>query len=50
MSKGWPLAVGVFLGNWLAVPVVFSNTHKEGFFIGLVAAGLVLLFFRLKKG
>lgn len=39
------LALGVFLGNWLLVPI-FSETvsRKDGFFIGVIAAILVLVF------
>lgn len=39
------LALGVFLGNWFLVPLLFKRrTFTEGFFVGLVAAILVLVF------
>mgnify|MGYP001578376808 CR=1 len=39
------LALGVFLGNWLVVPIFFKNQSRtRGFFTGLIAAGLILLF------
>jgi len=38
------LALGVFLGNWIVVPLVFKRTFKEGFFIGIIAAVLILIF------
>ena len=44
------LAAGVFIGNWLVVPLVFNGTtHKDGFFNGLIAAALVLGFNYLVK-
>jgi hypothetical protein len=37
------LALGVFFGNWLFVPLLQQNrTWTDGFFIGLIAAVLVL--------
>jgi hypothetical protein len=39
------LAIGVFVGNWLVVPLLFKNkTHTYGFFVGLIAAVLILGF------
>ena len=44
---GLMLAAGVFIGNWLVVPLFFrSRTHVDGFFIGLIAAALVLGFYK----
>ena len=38
--------VGVFVGNWLVVPLFFkSRTFKDGFAIGVIAALLVLGFY-----
>lgn len=37
------LAGGVFVGNWLVVPFfITKRTHGDGFFIGVIAAALVL--------
>lgn len=39
------LALGLFLGNWLVVPLFFPNrTHKDGFFIGVIVAILAIAF------
>jgi hypothetical protein len=41
---GLVLALGVFLANWLVVPLFFlSRTHKDGFFIGVIAAAIVMI-------
>ena len=38
------LALGVFVGNWLVSPAVVSGrTLWDGFWIGIIAACLVLL-------
>ena len=43
MKMGFVVALGTFLGNWLLVPLFFDNrTHMEGFFIGVLAAVIVL--------
>ena len=43
-SDDFVLALGVLVGNWLVVPMFFSNrTFTDGFFIGCIAAALVLL-------
>jgi len=35
------LALGVFIGNWLIVPLFLrSRTFKDGFFVGLIAGGI----------
>ena len=39
------LALGVFAGNWLMVPLFCHRTFKEGFAVGLIAAVLVLAFY-----
>jgi hypothetical protein len=45
-THGLALAAGVFIGNWLVVPLFFrSRTHKDGFFIGVIAAILVIMFY-----
>jgi len=41
--KGLGLAVGVFFGNWLVVPFLVGQAYGQGFFIGVMAACLVLL-------
>jgi len=38
------LALGVFFGNWLVVPVFSERTFTDGFWIGLIAAVLVMAF------
>ena len=39
----WVLALGVFVGNWLVVPLVLKKrSFKDGFFIGLISAVIVL--------
>lgn len=49
MNKfGLALALGVFLGNWLVVPLFLrSRTHKDGFFVGVIAAILVIAFYAI---
>lgn len=42
-KTGFSLALGVFLGNWLLCPLISQRSFKEGFWIGLMAAVLVLL-------
>lgn len=38
------ISFGLFLGNWLIVPIFFKKrTHKDGFFIGLIAMILTLI-------
>ena len=40
------LEIGVFVGNLIFVPLIQKNrTLKDGFFIGLLAAGLVSGFY-----
>ena len=53
--------LGVFLGNWLIVPLLFHTKHKgiypnthiyradhtKGFFIGVIAALLVWFFYTI---
>ena len=43
MSIG--VAIGLLLGFWLVVPLIFRSvmTHKDGFFMGLGSAGVMLL-------
>ncbi len=38
------LAIGVFMGNWLVVPLLTDRTHTDGFWIGVIAAILILIF------
>ena len=45
MIEGAGLALGVFVGNWLVVPLLFKRTFKEGFAIGVIAALLMLGFY-----
>jgi hypothetical protein len=41
-------ALGGFFANWLVVPLIFrSRTHKDGFFIGVIAAILVLVIYAI---
>ena len=42
MKRGLMLAVGIFVGNWLVVPLVFERTFTEGLAVGALAALLVL--------
>jgi uncharacterized membrane protein YeaQ/YmgE (transglycosylase-associated protein family) len=38
------LALGVFVGNWIMAPFFSkSRTHLDGFFIGIIAAVIVLI-------
>jgi len=37
------IALGVFAGNCLIVPLINETTFKEGFYIGLLAAVITLL-------
>ena len=40
------VVLGVFVGNWLVCPLIMHNrTFKDGFFIGLIAAVLVLMIY-----
>lgn len=40
------ICAGVFAGNWLIVPYFFQNrTHKHGFIVGLLAAGICAVIF-----
>ena len=40
---GLSLILGVFFANWLLVPRFFrGKTHKDGFFIGLIVAAMML--------
>ena len=34
------LPLGLFIGNWLIVPLFGLRSFREGFFIGLIAAVL----------
>jgi hypothetical protein len=38
------LSAGVFIGNWLIVPILTKRTFKDGFFIGLIAAVICFIF------
>lgn len=49
MLAAIPLALGVFVGNWLIVPLFLKRSFKDGFFIGLIAAVLVFIFTSLFK-
>lgn len=43
MNMGLSLAAGVFFGNWLLVPLIFTErTFSQSFAIGLIA-GLLML-------
>ena len=42
------LALGVFFGNWLFVPLVTKSSFNKGFVIGLIAAALVMIFSLIK--
>lgn len=41
------LALGVLLGNWLFLPLFTGKPYRQGFVVGLIAAGIVLLFYAL---
>lgn len=46
----WFLAAGVLVGNWLIVPLILeSRSHSDGFFIGLIAAVIILLLYMFKR-
>lgn len=38
------IAIGLFLGNWLLAPYISSTSFRDGFYIGIIAAGLVMIF------
>lgn len=39
------LALGVWVGNWVFAPLLgVAETRRDGFYIGLIAAILVLVF------
>lgn len=53
-----PLMLGVFLGNWLVVPILFRGRHdngsrvnvlkadhRRGFWVGLIAAVIVYVLY-----
>lgn len=51
MEKGLMLALGLFIGNWLVVPLILpGRSFKDGFFVGLIAATLILVVFWVKGG
>jgi hypothetical protein len=37
------MALGTFLCNWLIVPLFGFRSFRDGFWVGLIAAGLILL-------
>ena len=38
------IAIGTFIGNWLICPLIIKGrTFTDGFFIGLIAAIIVLI-------
>jgi len=42
------LVLGVFMGNWLVAPLfIKERTHKDGFYIGLIAAILCIVIFTI---
>ncbi len=48
MAMSWistfALALGVFFGNWIVVPLLFGKRRfKDGFFIGFIAMLLVII-------
>jgi hypothetical protein len=44
--KAFVIALGVLLGNWILSPFIATDrTHTDGFFIGFVAAIIVLVIF-----
>ncbi len=47
MIEGVALASGVFVGNWLVVPLVFKSSFQRGFEVGAIAASLVLLVYNI---
>jgi hypothetical protein len=53
MKRLFVLVTGVFIGNFLMVPLIFERTFKDGFFIGILAAIIIviihILFKRIKK-
>lgn len=40
---------GVFIGNWLIVPIFFHRTRKNGFFIGIIAVAILSVSFFIIK-
>ena len=39
------VSIGVFIGNFIVVPVLGFRDLKDGFFIGLIAAFLTLIIY-----
>ena len=37
------LAASALMSNWLVVPMFFHRTSQDGFFIGLIAAVIILI-------
>lgn len=48
-KTGFSLAVGVFIGNAVICPLLGLKSWKDGFFIGLIAAALVIVFYSVFK-
>jgi len=38
------LALGVFFGNWILCPLFGFRSFKDGFWVGIIAAILVIIF------
>ncbi len=47
IKQGIPLAVGVFAGNALIVPMISGRDVSRGILVGFVAAALVLVVYSL---
>ncbi len=39
----WALVIGVFIGNWLCVPLLLHKTFTEGFWTGIIAGVIVII-------
>jgi predicted permease len=49
MIHFYVIAVGLLFGNWLVVPRFFKKrTYWDGFFIGVIAAAIMVAFGWLK--
>jgi uncharacterized membrane protein YfcA len=47
--NGFAMAAGVFVGNWLLVPMLREKTFHDSFYIGLIAAVLTLVFYSIVR-
>lgn len=44
MYEYLPLALGLFVGNWLLVPIITTRTRRDGFWIGVICVGILSIY------